>query len=330
MKKIVVAFLSLTAALLLFLPTMTHAATNSPIRLYLNEEKLEPTVLPYMVKDTTMVPLRIITESLGANLQWDKSEPDKITVIKDDLTIVLYANSAIGYLNGEKVTLPVAPVIKSGYTMLPVRFLAERFNFKVVWDDTLNAVLMNSIPPVKEGDGTENPPILPNELTSLVTTNDQFIAEVAGAVKPSVYTLTNPDRVVVDLPNTSFGTMVPAPEPNTMGSIISSNPLVTGVRYAMNNPETSTIRIVLETVGPVVFELKSKSGDHNVIVSLMKVPVKKKIVVIDAGHGDQDPGAKSVTGKSEKTFNLAVSKKVEALLKKEPLIEVHITRSDDT
>ena len=56
----------------------------------------------------------------------------------------------------------------------------------------------------------------------------------------------------------------------------------------------------------------------------------KKVVVIDAGHGDQDPGAIGVTGKREKDFNLAMALKVEALLKKESKIDVVLTRSDDT
>ncbi|MBC8080724.1 MAG: N-acetylmuramoyl-L-alanine amidase [Gorillibacterium sp.] len=337
MKKIVVALLSLTAVLLFFLPSMTHAAANTPVQLYLNGEKLEPAVLPYESKGTTMVPLRVITESLGAYLKWDKSDRDKVTVIKDGLTVVLRANSTIGYVNGEEVRFPAAPVIKSGITMLPIRFLAEKFSFKVAWKSTENAVLMNSIvQPIMEPGGSEvelaelTEPIDPSELMFLGMMDDQFIIEAAGPIKPSVFTLKNPDRVVIDLPNLYFGTFIPEPDPAIMGTIVSSNPFVTDIRYAMNSPEKSTIRVVLETEGPAAFEVKRNLRDSQVLISLRKSSLKKNIVVIDAGHGDRDPGAKSVTGKFEKTFNLSIAKKVEALLKKEPLIEVHMTRSNDT
>ena len=45
----------------------------------------------------------------------------------------------------------------------------------------------------------------------------------------------------------------------------------------------------------------------------------KKLVVIDAGHGDHDPGAIGVTKKREKDFNLAMALKVEKLLAKEKI-----------
>ena len=54
-------------------------------------------------------------------------------------------------------------------------------------------------------------------------------------------------------------------------------------------------------------------------------------VVIDAGHGDKDPGAISLSKKTEKSYNLAVALKVNELLKKEPpQIQPIMTRSDDT
>lgn len=329
MKKILVAVLSLTAALMLFLPASTHAAaTNSSLRLILDGNQLEPAVSPYAVKGTTMVPLRIITESLGATLQWDKSEPNKVTVRKGAMTIVLRGNSTTGYVNGEKVTLPAAPVFASGTTMLPVRFLAERFDFTVAWDNARYAVVLTSNPKVEPP--VDEEPADPSELLSLVSLEDQFVVSAAGPLKPSVYTLTNPDRVVIDLKNAAFGASLPEPENGQMGTLASNHPFVTGIRYAMNDPMTSTIRIVLETDGSAAFELKSKPGDNNVLLAVSKAPLKKKLVVIDAGHGDQDPGAKSVTGKYEKNFNLAMATKVAALLRQEPTIEVQMTRSDDT
>jgi N-acetylmuramoyl-L-alanine amidase len=52
--------------------------------------------------------------------------------------------------------------------------------------------------------------------------------------------------------------------------------------------------------------------------------------VLDAGHGGHDSGAVSITGKFEKDFNLSMVKKVSALLRQVPGVEVLTTRIDDT
>ncbi|WP_442602443.1 N-acetylmuramoyl-L-alanine amidase family protein [Paenibacillus sp. KN14-4R] len=53
-------------------------------------------------------------------------------------------------------------------------------------------------------------------------------------------------------------------------------------------------------------------------------------IVIDAGHGGKDPGADGASGKRERAYTLALSKKVFDLLKQEPMFEVYMTRTDDT
>lgn len=59
-----------------------------------------------------------------------------------------------------------------------------------------------------------------------------------------------------------------------------------------------------------------------------QVESKNMKVVLDAGHGGADPGKIGVNDVEEKTINLAIAKKVEALLKKEK-IEVVMTREED-
>jgi N-acetylmuramoyl-L-alanine amidase len=58
-----------------------------------------------------------------------------------------------------------------------------------------------------------------------------------------------------------------------------------------------------------------------------RYPMKKAI--IDGGHGKKDPGGNGYTGKLEKDFNLAVALKINEILKKNPEIDVILTRSTD-
>lgn len=55
----------------------------------------------------------------------------------------------------------------------------------------------------------------------------------------------------------------------------------------------------------------------------------KKRIVIDAGHGNQDPGAIGPTGKKEKDFNLTMAIKLDAILKGNPDLQVNLTRRTD-
>lgn len=64
-------------------------------------------------------------------------------------------------------------------------------------------------------------------------------------------------------------------------------------------------------------------------VSSKKVRDVETTVVIDAGHGDQDPGKIGVNDALEKDVNLQIAKKVKNLLEKKN-IKVVMTREDDT
>lgn len=55
-----------------------------------------------------------------------------------------------------------------------------------------------------------------------------------------------------------------------------------------------------------------------------------RVVVIDAGHGGEDPGALSASGIREKTVALAIALEVEAALAGRPGLEVHMIRTDDS
>jgi N-acetylmuramoyl-L-alanine amidase len=57
---------------------------------------------------------------------------------------------------------------------------------------------------------------------------------------------------------------------------------------------------------------------------------KRRLVVIDAGHGGVDPGAKGPAGTLEKDITLAVSRRLAALLREDANFEVRMTRDRDT
>ncbi|ETT34179.1 N-acetylmuramoyl-L-alanine amidase [Paenibacillus sp. FSL P4-0338] len=52
-------------------------------------------------------------------------------------------------------------------------------------------------------------------------------------------------------------------------------------------------------------------------------------VVVDPGHGGDDPGAVSVSGRMEKDFNLGLSEKIAANVEQDPQLEILLTRTGD-
>lgn len=63
-------------------------------------------------------------------------------------------------------------------------------------------------------------------------------------------------------------------------------------------------------------------------VTEASMPVNKRVIVIDAGHGEWDPGKKS-DGVEEKDINLRIAEKLQTLLEMSGAV-VFVTRADDT
>jgi hypothetical protein len=79
-----------------------------------------------------MVPLRFLSESFGAEIQWNQNEK-KITITIDnrEIDVILYVNQKTAYVNGEPVELDVEPVIYQARVFVPIRFVAESFKADV-------------------------------------------------------------------------------------------------------------------------------------------------------------------------------------------------------
>ena len=67
---------------------------------------------------------------------------------------------------------------------------------------------------------------------------------------------------------------------------------------------------------------------YPILKETISLPSTNKLIVIDAGHGGFDPGAIGITGKEEKTINLAIALKLQALLEQSGA-NVVLTRATD-
>ena len=102
------------------------------IKLNINNQPIATPVSPTQENGTTLVPLRVVSENLGASVGWD-ALTQTITITKSDTVIKLVLDSKDVTVNGEVKQLSVAPKSINGTTMVPIRFVSENLNSTVDW-----------------------------------------------------------------------------------------------------------------------------------------------------------------------------------------------------
>ncbi len=98
---------------------------------------------PVIINDRTMVPMRKIFETLGADVNWHE-ENSTITASKGMIDVRFTIDGSAYSINGIQVYLDSPPVILNGRTMLPVRAVAECFGCDVNWDSDTATVTIDS------------------------------------------------------------------------------------------------------------------------------------------------------------------------------------------
>ena len=165
----------------------------------------------------------------------------------------------------------------------------------------------------------------------------RVVLELSGPVEHRVFALANPDRVVIDLPSTTAAAGLTLAEPK--GAVTG---LRTGARPG------GELRLVLElneAARPKTFLLAPhEQYGHRLVVDLPPVqatPVVRRapqpstdrgrdvVVVIDAGHGGEDPGASGRGGAREKDVVLAIARKLATEVNAEAGMRAVLVRSGD-
>lgn len=364
MKRL--GFLMFFLVFLLAFPKAGDAASASA-KIFLDGQQLNLSsgVQVANVDNNILIPIRVVSENLGFKVDWEKAS-QSVTVQNSITTVKMVVGSKTAHIDGSQVSMNITPVLSGQTTLVPLRFVSSQMGMDVKWDNQNKAVYLSSsgsmTDPWIDDNGTPNDPdtevpstptepvnpSLPGTPGSLSSidgisfSENRLMIATSGNVKPNVFKLSSPERIVVDLPNTAFSEVFGYEHTlNTKNSgelSVTGYPDVSLIRYALFSDSPSTVRVVINLNNAMDYTVTTEN-DGLVFINLNApeaVPTPpvgsngKKIVVLDAGHGGSDPGSNSITGKKEKAFNLALAQKVEKLLKKEKNIDVIMTRSDDS
>ena len=186
------------------------------------------------------------------------------------------------------------------------------------------------------------------------TQNVRFVVDVSDQTAIKLSRLSNPARMVIDVENAAFETGVSEkrfsntgfissirtgkPMPNTTRIVLDlPNDNVTEKHFTLAPQAGAPWRFVIDlTNNTPQVGVKAFSNDAQTVATQAPVKTenskksvtKKKIVMLDPGHGGQDPGAISRSGKYEKDLTLKMAKETKVLLEKAGY-KVVMTRDKD-
>ncbi|MDP4118959.1 MAG: copper amine oxidase N-terminal domain-containing protein [Bacillota bacterium] len=95
-------------------------------------DKYNKKVVPKIIDDCTMLPVRFIAENMGITLNWD-NKTQIMTMVRDGVTIEMQIGSKYMKVDGKVIELQAAPQIIYDRTMVPLRAIADAFNIPIYW-----------------------------------------------------------------------------------------------------------------------------------------------------------------------------------------------------
>ncbi len=147
-KRINYFFIVLGAAALILFATTLHKESfaNSPPTLVINNQTIDYSPGPQIIEGRTLVPIRVISETLGADVVWDEQERT-VSVKKEGRSVLLHIESHLVNYKEEGFdydVIDVPPKIIESRTFVPLRLISNVLGADINWDGRTRTVEIES------------------------------------------------------------------------------------------------------------------------------------------------------------------------------------------
>ena len=172
----------------------------------------------------------------------------------------------------------------------------------------------------------------------------RLVFDSSAGVEHSLFVLQNPDRVVIDIKNARLSA--------DLSRLDYDKSLINGIRSASQGAHKRDLRVVLDlaqSAQPRSFVLRpNQEFGHRLVIDLshgklaksvpttpvpsqavVNRPPRDIVIAIDAGHGGRDPGAIGPSGTREKVVVLAIARRLQQLVDREPGFKAVMIRDGD-
>ncbi|HWQ77978.1 MAG TPA: N-acetylmuramoyl-L-alanine amidase family protein [Anaerovoracaceae bacterium] len=318
-----------------------------PVSLQVDGEMVESDVPPVIVKGRTLIPAKAVFEDMGADVSWNE-DARLVTITLGSSEVMLTIDSNIAFVNGTQAVMDVPALIIDSRTMIPVSFVGKSLSCGIAWDDVGRTVLISS---PAAGSRTAVSQIRIRERDD----SYRVIIDGDGEFKGyKSFTYTDPERFVIDIKGAVLDLKDMDDEDAENGRIDSDrdNDLFSSVRFSQF--EGDTVRIVVDldvrAAGKVSFSPdkdriyidfdKEQAEEHEELgnvtedgLDVVDWRAAEKLVVIDPGHGGNDPGSQAIRDGveilNEKDINLDIALRLKRMLDAAG-VSTYILREEDT
>lgn len=143
-SKIKVVYALLTLMMVFGLVGGVASAAQVKVSVNVNGNAVSfPDAQPYYENDRVMIPVRFVSEALGATVGYS-SEDRRVTIQQDGKLIVMKINSATVAVDSVIKTLDVPARLQENRTYVPLRFVSEALGATVGWNQTQRLVTITT------------------------------------------------------------------------------------------------------------------------------------------------------------------------------------------
>ncbi len=167
----------------------------------------------------------------------------------------------------------------------------------------------------------------------------RLVFDLSAPAEHTVFSLSNPERLVIDITNFKINA--------DLSELPISDTPIKKLRHGVRNKEDLRVVLDLRTqINPRSFILKKHAGKPDRLVidlydsakqtvktveAYTQKSEKKRdiVIVLDAGHGGEDPGAIGPNKVREKDVVMKITRQLESMINAEPGYKARLTRTGD-